>query len=510
MRDLPRPRQTRKIAAKQLEPGDERTRCHGIRRGHGGRRPGRPGLRDPPETAQARTQRLRDRKGLDHRRAHSVRRGDRTAAAGRVAAGLAQVAAAGLRTGRQGRILVPDENRRLEIPDRAAADEQPRQLHRLARRHVRLAGAAGRGAGRGDLSGLRRRRTAVRRTRRRLRRAHRRHGRGQGRFAQARLHAGHRHPREDHRARRRRARTPEQAADPQVRPRSRLRSAKLFHRHQGALAGPGRSLRTRQDRAQHGLAGRFENLRRQFPVSPGRRSHRARLRFRPRLSRPELPALRSFPAMEEPSEREVPARRRNHSLCRRARDRDGRLAIAAQARDARRDPDRRRRRPAQRAEDQGHAPGDALGHAGGRTHRRAGQARRLGRETARLGRDERTAQGAQLQARLQEGSPVRLDQFRLGDDHRRPVAVDDESFGRLHDAGEARRRRAAQARLRRTYAGAARSPRRRVLRRHRTRRGPARAPARGRHRHLHHDLRHRIRQSLHALLPGRRLRDRQG
>ena len=41
----------------------------------------------------------------------------------------------------------------------AAADEQSRQLHRLARQCLPLAGRQGRGAGRRDLSGLRRRRS---------------------------------------------------------------------------------------------------------------------------------------------------------------------------------------------------------------------------------------------------------------------------------------------------------------------------------------------------------------
>ncbi len=45
----------------------------------------------------------------------------------------------------------------------AAADEQSRQLHHQPRQFLPLAGPAGRGAGRRDLSGLRRRRSAVRR-----------------------------------------------------------------------------------------------------------------------------------------------------------------------------------------------------------------------------------------------------------------------------------------------------------------------------------------------------------
>ena len=57
-----------------------------------------------------------------------------------------------------GRQLAPPA----EFPD-AAADEQSRQLHRLARQCLPLAGRQGRGAGRRDLSGLCRRRPALQR-----------------------------------------------------------------------------------------------------------------------------------------------------------------------------------------------------------------------------------------------------------------------------------------------------------------------------------------------------------
>src|SRR5258708_2337848 len=74
-----------------------------------------------------------------------------------------------------------------------------------------------------------------------------------------------------------------------------------------------------QDRAPHGLAGGFEDLRRQLPVPPGWRSHRAGLRERPRLPGSEVPALRGLPAVEEPSAHQVTARRRQHPERRRAR-----------------------------------------------------------------------------------------------------------------------------------------------------------------------------------------------
>ena len=49
--------------------------------------------------------------------------------------------------------------------------------------------------------------------------------------------------------------------------------------------------------------------------------------------------------------------------------------------------------------------------------------------------------------------------------------------------------------------------RRGLLRRHRARRGPAGAPARGRHQRVRDPVRAGIRQSVHEVLPGRRLRD---
>ena len=70
-------------------------------------------------------------------------------------------------------------------------------------------------------------------------------------------------------------------------------------------------------------------------------------------------------------------------------------------------------------------------------------------------------------------------------------------------AAQAGRAGRAQARLRPARPAAARPPRQRLLRRHRTRRRPAGTPARRRHRHLRHALRRGIRQSLHPLLPRR-------
>ena len=79
--------------------------------------------------------------------------------------------------------------------------------------------------------------------------------------------------------------------------------------------------------------------------------------------------------------------------------------------------------------------------------------RRLRRQAARLGRDGRAEEGAQHQARLQEGPVVRHAQRRLGNRHRRRLAVDAEEQGRLVLAAQARRAGRAQARLRAAHAG---------------------------------------------------------
>ena len=148
-------------------------------------------------------------------------------------------------------------------------------------------------------------------------------------------------------------------------------------------------------------------------------------------ARSELRAVRGLPAVEAPSADQAAARRRQHPVGRRARDRHRRLAVAAEGRDARRPADRRHRRPAQRAEDQGHAPGDPLRHARRRTPGAIAPARRLRREAARLGRDGRAEESPQHQARLQARPVVRHVERRVGNPDRRPFAVDAEEQARL-------------------------------------------------------------------------------
>ncbi len=200
-----------------------------------------------------------------------------------------------------------------------------------------------------------------------------------------------------------------------------------------------------------------------------------------------------------------------HPVRRRARDRHRRLAVAAQGRDAGRAADRRHRRPAQRAQDQGHAPGDPQRHARRRAPRRPSQLSPEGFD-AKLRASDAMAELKKVR-NIKPGFKRGLwfgmlnAAWETVTGGRSPWTLKNKpDWSSLNKLGE---HESAQARLRRTHAAAARPPRRRLLRRHRARRGPAGAPAacatpticvtrcaRG------------IRQPLHALLPRRRLRDR--
>ena len=167
------------------------------------------------------------REGLRGRRPYPLRRGDRSDRPRPAAAGLAQRGHADQDRGHRRPLLLARASRRAaaaELPD-AAADEQPRQLHRLARQRLPLARHQGRGARRRDLSGLRRRRGAVRRERRGRRRRHRRHGHRQGRqAARTSFTRGMELRAQIHAVRRRRARQSDQDADRALRARPRAAS----------------------------------------------------------------------------------------------------------------------------------------------------------------------------------------------------------------------------------------------------------------------------------------------
>ncbi len=124
------------------------------------------------------------------------------------------------------RFLVLTETKARRIPNcaAAAADGQPRHVHREPRQRLPLARAAGRGAGRRDLPRLRGRRDPLRRQRRRARRGDRRHGHRPGRLAQGRVPARHGAPRQVHAVRRGLPRLARAGADGAVQPARRASS----------------------------------------------------------------------------------------------------------------------------------------------------------------------------------------------------------------------------------------------------------------------------------------------
>ncbi len=131
-------------------------------------------------------------KGARSRRAYPLRRRRRSDRHRPAAARLARGGGPSLQDRSHGRPFPVPRPGRLDPPAEhlhAAADEQSRQLHRLARQRLSLAGRKGRGARRRDLSGLCRSRSALQRRRRRHRRRHRRHGRREERRAGPELYA---------------------------------------------------------------------------------------------------------------------------------------------------------------------------------------------------------------------------------------------------------------------------------------------------------------------------------
>ncbi len=168
----------------------------------------------------------------------------------------------------------------------AAADEQSRNLCRLARQCMPLAGHPGRGAGGGDLSRLCLLRPRVPRRRlgeggggRRLRAR----PRGQ---SQAGLPARHGAQRQICVHRRGRARLAGQEAHRPLRSCGRARAAEIRPRHEGALGGEAGEPPPRPGDPHHGLAPGHEDRRRLVHVSPGRQSGLHRLRCSSQLREP--------------------------------------------------------------------------------------------------------------------------------------------------------------------------------------------------------------------------------
>ncbi len=240
---------------------------------------------------------------------------------------------------------------------------ESRQLHREPRQPLPLARHAGRGARRGDLSGLRGGRGVVHRRRQGARGRHRRHGHRQGRREDCALPAGHRAAGEVHALRGGRARAPGQAPAGTLPPARGRPAAGLRHRPEGAVGSRRGPARARPRGPHGGLAARQRDLRRVVPLPHGEPPGRRGLRGGPRL-RESLPQpLRGAAALQDPSGDPRLPRGRTAHLLRRARDRGGRAAVAPEAGVPGRGAGGRRRRLPQRLAHQGHPRGDQVRHA---------------------------------------------------------------------------------------------------------------------------------------------------
>ena len=231
---------------------------------------------------------------------------------------------------------------------------QPRQLRRQPRQRLPLAGAAGRGARRGNLPGLRRRRGALRRGWRGQGCRHRRHGRRPRRPADGRLPAGH------GTAARSTPSSPKAAA---------ATSASSWRRSSTCATAPTRRSTASASR-NCGRSGRSSIARAWSCTPPAGRwtadtyggcfvyhleDNLVAIGFVVGLgySNPLPLSLRGIPALQDSSgDQALPRRRQAHRL-RRARPRGRRPAGAAEADLPRRRPDRRRCRLPQRLAHQG-------------------------------------------------------------------------------------------------------------------------------------------------------------
>ena len=132
------------------------------------------------------------RKGLGSRRAHSVRRGARSARDHRAVSPMEGTRGAAQSAGDRRPFHVSVGIVSVQGAELHAAGVLPksRQLRRQPRQRVPLARPAGRRSRCGNLPGLRRRRSAVQRRRQRQGRRHRRHGHRQERRKTARYQPG--------------------------------------------------------------------------------------------------------------------------------------------------------------------------------------------------------------------------------------------------------------------------------------------------------------------------------
>ena len=204
----------------------------------------------------------------------------------------------------------------------------------------RWLGAAGGGARRRDLSGLRRGGDPLRRQRCGARRGDRRHGRRRATASTSRITSRAWSFTPSTRCSPKAARIAVRRADAQVRPARRRRPAEIRHRHQGALGSGARQAQAGPRDAQPGLAARRTHRRRLVPLSLRRAPRRGRLRRAPQLREPVSLAVRRVPALQDAPRDPADVRRRQAPRLRRPRHHRRRAAIGAEARLPGRRPDR--------------------------------------------------------------------------------------------------------------------------------------------------------------------------
>ena len=195
--------------------------------------------------------------------------------------------------------------------------------------------------------------------------------------------------------------------------REGVRSADLRARHQGAV-GDAEASNHRPGLIEHTIGWPLDrrHLWRLVALSFRREPGVLRVRRRAGLPQPVAVAVRGNAAAEDAS-RDAPAfRGRPADQLRRAGADRRRLPVDPEAHLPRRRADRRYRRVPQRAEDQGHACGDEVRHAGGRSGGR-GAGRRTGRPSSPPSRTQFRASWLWRRARRRAQHPAGLRRWGL-------------------------------------------------------------------------------------------------
>ena len=247
----------------------------------------------------------------------------------------------------------------------AAADEQSRQLHRLARRGLPLAGDESRSGRRRNLSGLRGGGSFVRRQRRGAGIATGDMGIGKDGKPKASFTRGMElRAKYTLFAEGARGNLTKMLLNA-IRAWRGTRAAEIRHRPERALAGRAGKASAGAGAAFIRLAARQQHRRRLVSLSLRRQSRFGRLRGASQLRESLSLAVRGIPALQDASAHPRHLRGRQAALLRRARADRRRLSVGAEAEFPRRRADRLRRRLHERAAHQGQPQRHAVRHARG-------------------------------------------------------------------------------------------------------------------------------------------------